>query len=446
MKDHYRLENRENKLIEYWKNEAKKGNKNATLVLDFHDYLSTYEAKIVGHYRRVTMLSRLKYAEKHFDNPFDKTDEKGILRAINRLENAKLIKTGKKRSPHTTNTEKLVLRKFFTWLAYKDDEHLSVIDKKRADGIPRIVKLIRTNYTKEEKFEVRKTEDDILTRDEVDSMLKNAPTVCDKAMIGFLYETGCRVGELCNLKLKDVKFSGHGNEIKLTLFGKTGARDIVIRRYAKYLMPWLNTHPYREDKERSLFISNFGLDISPSAVRNKLKRIATGCGISNYKGGVYRAGKKIYPHIFRHTSATHKLSGIFDGAQWPESIVKQWHGWSPTSKMLGVYGHLSSNDAIDFVRGTFSDKNKKEYFCECKKCKAVNETGDYMCWWCNLPLEFAEESKMVIKTDSERAKELLKDAIREIVLAQSTATKTAVQPLTPMNMILAQLQSQQALE
>jgi len=387
IKDNYNTEKTEQRLVKYWKDEAKNGNKNATQVLNFRDYLIERESRIVGMTRRVIFLGRLKYNQEFFDKPYHETDEKGMLKAMNRLENSTL-KNGKPKSPYTIQTAKVTLRKFYAWLEYGDD----MIERKRVDGYPRRVKLIDMNLTREEKFRVRKSEDDILTKDEVRRLIEFAPRTSDKALISFMYETGCRVGELCNLTLKDIKFTNRKGEVKVTLFGKTGHRDNLIKYYSKYFIPHLNSHPYKNDKDRAVFLTQKGEDITPSCVNAIIKRVATYSGLSTYKYQSYISGKRVYPHIFRHTSATHKLR---DG--WTESIVKQWFGWSRTSTMVGVYGHLSSNDAMDFVRNKFSDEEKVEQYLECNKssCHAVNETTDLSCWYCREPLAQAKENSMV---------------------------------------------------
>ena len=104
-KNHYKLERREKALLDYWNIEAKKGNKNAIDVLDFHTYLITRESRLVGICRRTTIISRLRYVEKFFEKPYRKTDETGMLEALKGIENATLKSNGKPRSPNTVKTD-----------------------------------------------------------------------------------------------------------------------------------------------------------------------------------------------------------------------------------------------------------------------------------------------------------------------------------------------------
>jgi integrase/recombinase XerD len=411
-KNHYKLERREKALLDYWNIEAKKGNKNAIDVLDFHTYLITRESRLVGICRRTTIISRLRYVEKFFEKPYRKTDETGMLEALKGIENATLKSNGKPRSPNTVKTEKLVLRKFFAWLEYGDN----LIEKKRTDGYPRIVRLINSNFTKEEKFRMRKTEDDILTKLEVQQMIQYAPTIRDKALISFLYETGCRVGELVNVTLRDIKFTARAGEVKVTLFGKTGHRDNIIKYYSKYLIPYINTHPFNSDKDRALFLTNNGKDISPKCVSAIIKRVATMCGMSKYVKQKYISGKRVYPHLFRHTSASHKAS---EG--WTDSIIKYWHGWSPSSSMLSTYSHISGNDAIQYVREQFSEEEKIKQWIECSSasCSAVNESSDLSCWYCKESLNKAKQESMVEMTEMEELQKNMLEMFKQYAIAKS---------------------------
>lgn len=80
---------------------------------------------------------------------------------------------------------------------------------------------------------VRNKIPDIFTRQEILKMIENAHHPIDKALISALYETGCRIGEMANLKIKDVHFDKYG--AILVVDGKTGMRRIRAIFSAPYL-------------------------------------------------------------------------------------------------------------------------------------------------------------------------------------------------------------------
>ena len=49
-----------------------------------------------------------------------------------------------------------------------------------------------------------KLPDDILTQEEIRSLISAARTDRDRAFISMLYESGCRIGELLNLHIRQV--------------------------------------------------------------------------------------------------------------------------------------------------------------------------------------------------------------------------------------------------
>ena len=71
-----------------------------------------------------------------------------------------------------------------------------------------------------------------------------------------------------------------------------------------------------KDKLHILVIEDDELD------RMIIKRACAGAGLS---------AKRIYPHLFRHTRATHLLLT----GQMNETQAKVYFGWSPDSKMIG---------------------------------------------------------------------------------------------------------------
>ncbi len=141
-----------------------------------------------------------------------------------------------------------------------------------------------------------------LSEEEIAKAFSSTCNPVEKAIMEILYSTGIRVSELCGLNVDDVDLSG----CRMRVLGKGGKERIVfltdeavgaLKEYLMYRMEKLSKiKRLDEDTKRALFITSRGR-ISDMTVRRILKRIFMRCGIK----------KKVYPHLIRHTFATHLL-------------------------------------------------------------------------------------------------------------------------------------------
>ena len=123
----------------------------------------------------------------------------------------------------------------------------------------------------------------------------------DKAVLEILYSAGLRVSELCQLilqkDLSDIQMLRVIGKKKKERFVPIGDKAIqVIDNYLKYLRQKLAD---RGKHDGCLFLSNNGKPLTRMTVYNILKRWSEAAGIT----------KRVYPHILRHSFATHLLDG-----------------------------------------------------------------------------------------------------------------------------------------
>lgn len=125
----------------------------------------------------------------------------------------------------------------------------------------------------------------------------------DLAILELFYSSGLRLSELCGLRLETIDFeegflriTGKGNKTRVVRMG-TKAREAITAYLA-------NERPSLVRKRTSshLFLSVRGGALSPDRVRQIVKERAKAAGID----------QNVYPHLLRHSFATHLLEGGAD--------------------------------------------------------------------------------------------------------------------------------------
>ena len=141
--------------------------------------------------------------------------------------------------------------------------------------------------------------------DEVVKLLESIETntregIRDRAIFEILYSSGMRIGELLSLEVSDVascpgvlKIRGKGNKERLVFLS-----DIAREWLARYL----DVRDEFGPKTERVFLNKKGRALSDSSVRKILAGYAKRAGI----------GRRVSPHVFRHSFATHLLENGMD--------------------------------------------------------------------------------------------------------------------------------------
>ncbi|HQH19430.1 MAG TPA: site-specific tyrosine recombinase XerD [Bacteroidales bacterium] len=126
----------------------------------------------------------------------------------------------------------------------------------------------------------------------------------NKAMLETLYSSGLRVTELIQLKITNLKLAdgyiqiiGKGNKERIVPIGKIAIKQIML-----YKDEFRQLIRVKKGFEDILFLNRRGTGISRNMIFMIIKELAKTSGIN----------KKIGPHTFRHSFATHLIEGGAD--------------------------------------------------------------------------------------------------------------------------------------
>ena len=123
----------------------------------------------------------------------------------------------------------------------------------------------------------------------------------DRAILELLYSSGLRLSELTDLDCRDVDMQG----AMVHVTGK-GNKDRIVpvgRKALQALRQWDQSRVQLANAEElALFVSNRGTRISPRNVQARVTHWARLQGIDT----------NVYPHLFRHSFATHLLESSHD--------------------------------------------------------------------------------------------------------------------------------------
>lgn len=186
---------------------------------------------------------------------------------------------------------------------------------------------------------------DVLSVDEVSRLLDAAavggstdPVVLrDKALLEFMYATGCRVSEAVGTNLDDidleekvVRLMGKGSKQRLVPLGSYARNSVVV-----YLNAGRGELERRSTAKvpgrRALFLNKRGKRISRQSVWEIVKTAGERAGIT----------KPLHPHTLRHSFATHLIQGGADVRTVQELLG---HASVTTTQ---IYTHVSPEALIE---------------------------------------------------------------------------------------------------
>ncbi len=153
---------------------------------------------------------------------------------------------------------------------------------------------------------------ELLAHEEVTALLaapdlKTPLGLRDRALLEFMYATGCRVSEVLDLKLPRlhldqgvVMLEGKGGKHRLVPLGECAA--LVLGLYLERARPQLLPEGAAGSKQDHVFVNRFGRRLSRQGWYQKLRDLGVRAGIA----------RSISPHTLRHSFATHLLEGGAD--------------------------------------------------------------------------------------------------------------------------------------
>ncbi len=153
-----------------------------------------------------------------------------------------------------------------------------------------------------------------ISRPDIDKLLaapdiKTQAGARDRACIELLYATGVRASELVKLKTDDIDFEsrtlkvlGKGSKERVVPFGKSAKESLI--RYRDRVRPWWIAAGAKSGKgaPANFFLTSKGKHLTRQELWMLVRRTAAKAGID----------RGLYPHLFRHSFATHLLENGAD--------------------------------------------------------------------------------------------------------------------------------------
>jgi len=174
-----------------------------------------------------------------------------------------------------------------------------------------------------------------LTKEEMERLL-GAPDSStplgqrDRALLELLYASGLRVSELVSLtpeqidlETNEIRVWGKGSKERMVLMGQPAAE--AIKNYLREGRARLRGIK----KSSALFLNRYGQRLPERSVQRLLEQYAKKAGI----------GKRVHPHMLRHTFATHLLEGGAD-----LRVVQELLGHARLSSTQ-IYTHVTKGQA-----------------------------------------------------------------------------------------------------
>ncbi len=225
-------------------------------------------------HRIIFYLIRLRVLSKMMPDVFLNPSMEDLKSAIVNLQSKANI------SPRTVEDYKQAIRKYYKWkLSDREFQKRVQWIKVRGNSVNRL-----------------KKSEEMVTVEEMHKLVENCISVRDKALFSLLYDSGCRVGEILTLRIRDLQNDQWGTVLHVS--GKTGERMVrIVGDSVPYLREWVQQHPKANNPDSMVFVSTSAQAYSEPM---NYPEMARALNRAKRRAGITR---RIHPHLFRHTRA-----------------------------------------------------------------------------------------------------------------------------------------------
>ena len=332
-------------------------------------------------HRIIFYLIRLRVLSKMMPDVFLNPSMEDLKSAIVNLQSKANI------SPRTVEDYKQAIRKYYKWkLSDREFQKRVQWIKVRGNSVNRL-----------------KKSEEMVSVDEMHKLIENCISVRDKALFSLLYDSGCRVGEILTLRIRDLQNDQWGTVLHVS--GKTGERMVrIVGDSVPYLREWVQQHPKANNPDSMVFVSTSAQAYSEPM---NYPEMARALNRAKRRAGITR---RIHPHLFRHTRASILASRV------AEAPLESQMGWIHGSRQTRTYVHLSAKDQDMAILKAYGIKPEEDNVVkdisprECPRCSTLNPSNAVYCRKCWLPLTI--EATLKIKEKEEHIeKELANEGL-----------------------------------
>lgn len=218
-------------------------------------------------------------------------------------------------SPQTRNQRLSVVKSFFRFLARQEPTTVAMCERVCAIAFKKTDHKIVASLGKDEIAAIISATDP--------STLNGAR---DRALLSLMHNTGARVQELCDLKIGDLS-ENQVLQVQITGKGRKQRTTPLWPETMHALKHYLELRgTVDDDGHRHLFLNARGIPISRFGIGYIVKKYAN---LASHTCPSLE-GKKVTPHIFRHSTALHLIQS---GANIV--TVKEWLGHADIKTTMG---------------------------------------------------------------------------------------------------------------
>lgn len=227
--------------------------------------------------------------------------------------------------------------------------------------------------------------DELLTDEEITTLLEAAKNPRDKALLSLLADTGLRIGAVASLRVRDVDFEGPTAMLTINENGNVkGASGTVPLTWSEgHVASWLDVHPRRDAPDAALIHKHGGYhdgdDDGAMTYQYLSRRVKNIAEVAEIDPG------RVNTHNFRKTAISRWIREGF-----PEQAIKHRATWDVDSDQIQTYSGVRDeelNEQILDHYGVETETTQTRPSLEaCPRCGTPLRDADEYCGSCGAAL------------------------------------------------------------